>query len=332
MNTFRVRMLGTGICLPKKVVDAGEIDVQAGIEPGWTSTHTGVLSRHFVTTETASWMGARAAEKALAAAGLTIKQIDCIVSTSGTVEQLIPCTAVLIQEKLGPTAAGIPCFDINATCLSFLTGLDLLSGLISAGRYQRVLLVASEVASPGLDWHEPESCAILGDGAAAVVIGRPEDGQTSQILAARMETYSKGAHLGEIRGGGSAQPAHQFCEATKNDYVFHMQGRALFRLASEIVPDFADRLLKPAGLNISDFDLIIPHQASLPGLELMRRRLGVSKDAWFTFAERVGNTVAASIPMGLHFALEQGRLRRGDRALLLGTAAGFAVGGVALEF
>jgi 3-oxoacyl-[acyl-carrier-protein] synthase-3 len=325
-------MLGTGICLPKKIVDAGEIDRQAGVEAGWTRTHTGVLARHFVTTETASWMGARAAERALAAAGLGIEQIDCIVSTSGTVEQLIPCTAVLIQEKLGPTAAGIPCFDINATCLSFLTGLDVLSGSINAGRYRRVLLVATEVASPGLDWRERESCAIIGDGAAAVIIGRSEDGQASQILATRMETYAKGAHLGEIRGGGSAQPAHQFCEATQNDYFFRMQGRELFRMASDIVQGFVERLLEPAGLKISDFALIVPHQASLPGLELMRRRLGVEKDAWFTFAERVGNTVAASIPMGLHFALEQNRLRRGDRVLLLGTAAGFAVGGVALDF
>jgi 3-oxoacyl-[acyl-carrier-protein] synthase-3 len=325
-------LLGTGVCLPKKIVTAAELDVQAGLEPGWTRAHTGVLTRHFVTNETASSMGARAAEDALTAVGIDIGQIDCIVSTSGTPEQLIPCTAVLIQEKLGRRAEGIPCFDINSTCLSFLTGLDMLSALIEAGRFERVLLVAAEVASVGLDWSEPESCAILGDGAAAVVLGRSGAAETSRILGARMETYSQGAHLAEIRGGGSARPARQYCEATKDDYLFRMQGRALFRMASAIVPGFVERLLAPPGLAIGDFDLVVPHQASLPGLELMRRRLGVAEEAWFTFAERVGNTVAASIPMGLHFALEQKRLRRGDRALLLGTAAGFAVGGVALEF
>lgn len=139
MQTLPVKILGTGIHLPRKRVTAGEIDRRAGLPEGWVEKHAGVLTRHFVSGETASGMGADAAKNALADAKLTLAQIDCIVCTSGTPEQMIPSTAALVQEQLGEDAAGLPCFDINATCLSFLVGLDLLSNLIPTGRYQRVL-------------------------------------------------------------------------------------------------------------------------------------------------------------------------------------------------
>jgi 3-oxoacyl-[acyl-carrier-protein] synthase III len=325
-------MLGIGTYLPQNIVSAEEINRRAGLSPGWTETHSGVLTRHFVADETASWMGARAVERALADAGLALHEVDCIVCTSGTMEQPIPCTAALIQEQLGAAARGIPSFDINSTCLSFLTGLDTLSYLVAAGRYQHVVLVASEIASLGLDWEDPESCSILGDGAAAVVIGQPDEQESSRILTARMETYAAGAHLAEIRGGGSALHGRHYTEATRDNYLFHMEGKAVFRMASEILPAFIERLFTPAKLAWADFDLVIPHQASLAALQLTRRRLGIPEERFLMHAEKVGNTIAASIPMGLFFAREQNRLHRGDRILLLGTSAGFSVGAVALEF
>ena len=135
-----------------------------------------------------------------------------------------------------------------------------------------------------------------------------------------------------IRGGGSGQHAKHFAKNNRADYLFHMDGKGIFKIASEILPDFAKQLLAEAKLGWADFKIVIPHQASLPALRLTHRRLDIPKEKFFIFAERVGNTIAASLPMGIHFALEEGRLQRGDKALLLGTSAGFSVGGLALEF
>lgn len=331
MQIRPVKILGTGIYLPKTIVTAEEIDRRANLSVGWTKKHSGVLTRHFAVEESASFMGASAVSGALADAGLTLADVDCLVCTSGTMEQPIPCTAALIKEQLGGRE-NFPAFDLNATCLSFLAGLDTMSCLVAAGRYRCVVLVASEIASHGLNWNDPETCSILGDGAAAVVIKRSEENESSQIIAARMETFTRGAHLAEIRGGGSRLHAKYFTEEKNSDYLFHMEGKGIFKIAAETLPDFVGRLLAEAGLNWNDFQIIIPHQASIMALHLTQRRLGISEDKFFIFAEQLGNTIAASIPMGLHLAAKAGRLRRGDKALLLGTSAGFSVGGLALEF
>ena len=331
MQTLPVKILGTGTYLPKTIVTARDFDRRAGLADGWTEKHSGVLTRHFVADETASFMGARAVESALAAAGLTLEDVDCLVCTSGTAEQPIPCTAALISEQLN-AKHHFPAFDINATCLSFLTGLDLMSHLVTSGRYQCVVLVASEIASKGLDWSNPETCSIMGDGAAAVVIGRSGPNDASRILTSRMETYSEGAHLAKIRGGGSGKHAKDFTENNRADYLFAMDGKGIFKLASEVLPGFTQRLLAGTGFGWPDFQLIILHQASIMALRLVQRRLDIPEEKFFIFADRVGNTIAASIPMGLHFALQAGRLRRGDRVFLLGTSAGFSVGGLVLEF
>lgn len=331
MQTLPIKILGTGIYLPKTIVTAGEIDRRAGLSKGWTEKHSGVLTRHFVADETASFMGARAVESALATAGLTLADVDCLVCTSGTAEQPIPCTAALISEQLGSTQS-FPAFDINATCLSFLTGLDTLSYPVASGRYGCVVLVASEIASLGLNWNNAETCSILGDGAAAVVIGRSGENESSRILTARMETFARGAHLAEIRGGGSGMHAKHFMENKSADYLFHMDGKGIFKMASEILPAFLQRLFAQTRLGWADFKIVIPHQASIMALKLTQRRLGIPEEKFLIYAERVGNTIAASIPMGIHFALQEGRLLRGEKMLLIGTSAGFSVGGIALEF
>ena len=331
MQSLPVKILGTGIYLPPTVVTDAEIDRRAGLSPGWTKKHSGVLTRHFATDESAAVMGARAVADALANAGLTLADVDCLVCTSGTMAQPIPCTAALICEQLNPRHH-FPAFDINATCLSFLAGLDTMSYIVTSRRYRCVVLVASEIASFGLNWRDAETCSIFGDGAAAAVIGRSGANESSRIITARMETFPRGAHLAEIRGGGSRMHARHFAEKKSADYLFHMEGKGIFKIASETLPGFVEQLLAEAGLGWDDFKLVIPHQASMMALHLTQRRLGIPEEKFFIFAEHVGNTIAASIPMGIHLAVQAGRLRRGDKTLLLGTSAGFSVGGLVLEF
>lgn len=177
MQHRRVKILGTGKHLPEKIVTDEELDERLGVPSGWVSKVTGVGMRHYVSGgETSSMMGARAAEAALKAAGLGFSDIDCLVCTSGTKEQPLPSTAVLIQRAMGQEDSGVPAFDLDSTCLSFVTGLDVMSYMVAAGRYRHVLLVSSEIASVGLNWAEKESAALFGDGAAAAVIGPAEEG------------------------------------------------------------------------------------------------------------------------------------------------------------
>ncbi|HLO02266.1 MAG TPA: beta-ketoacyl-ACP synthase III [Symbiobacteriaceae bacterium] len=327
-----VKLLGTGTYLPKRLVTAAEIDQRIQAPSGWTMKKAGVAVRHFVQDETASQMGALAAAQALQNAGLKATEIDCIVAAASVGEQPIPCSAALLQEAMGLADSGIPCFDINSTCLSFLVALDLVSHLVTAGRYRRVLIVSSEIASVGLDWSDKESAALFGDGAAAVVIGPSAPGESSRILGARLETYSRGAHLSEIRGGGTRVHPRIHSPATAREFLFSMDGTAIFKLASRLMPDFLGALLEPIGCTVRDLKLVIPHQASAMAMRLLQRKLGVTDAQLMNIVANHGNTIAASIPMGLHEAIVQGRLQRGDRALLIGTSAGLSLGGLVLDY
>lgn len=331
--TRNVKIAGTGTYLPKRQVSANEMDRLLGTEPGWVLRKSDVSVRYFVEDETAAQMGAYAVKAALADAGLTFADIDCLVCTSGTMEQPIPCTAALIQKALGEGDSGTPAFDINSTCLSFVAGLDTMSYLADAGRYPRIVLVATEIASRGLNWSDKESAALFGDGAAAVVIernGRTDD--RSKIVHAAMRTYGKGAHLSEIRGGGSKLPAQSFSPDNELDFLFHMDGQAIFKLASKILPDFTRELLDGAGCRMSDIKLVIPHQGSAMAMRLLRKKLGIAEEQLMYITPEYGNTIAASIPIGLHEAARQGRIRRGDRVMLLGTSAGVSVGGLIFDY
>ncbi len=332
MQTRNIKILGTGKYLPGHIVTAEEIAHRLGVTTTWVTKTSDVAIRHFVKDETAAEMGAIAAKAALANANLTFDQIDCLVCTSGTMEQPIPSTASLIQKAMGAEHSGVPAFDINSTCLSFITGLDVISYLVHAGRYKKVLLVATEIASIGLDWSNKESSALFGDGAAAVVIGQTEQGGQAKIVHADMRTYSKGAHMSEIRGGGTKLPARQHTAETAGDFLFRMDGQAIFRLASQILPGFVAGMLQAANCSMEDIDLVVPHQGSAMAMRLLRKRLGIAKEQLMYITPTHGNTIAASVPMGIHEAIVQGRMKRGDRIMLLGTSAGLSVGGIILDY
>lgn len=331
MQQRSVKILSTGKYLPKQKVTAQALAEKIGVSRDWIEKKSGVMVRYFVADETASQMGAYAAKEALDAANLSIQNIDCIVCASTVPEQGIPCTAVLIQRHLGLGGSGIPAFDINATCLSFVTALDTLSYLIDAGRYNRVLLVSSEMATIALNWADHESCTLFGDGAAAVIVEKSAPGDASAILTSRIETYSDGSEFSRCLGGGSKHHPREYA-AHPDYFLFEMDGRAVYRMASKILPDFVQRLFRPLGLTMADMQLVIPHQANLMAMRLISKQLQIPPEALMVIAHNHGNTMAASMPMALHEAIGQGKLRRGDRTLLLGTAAGLAVGGMVLDY
>ena len=331
-RTFEI--LGSGEYRPERIVESSSLDREAGEPDGTFERRSGVVSRRWAgPSETTSYMAAQAARMALAKAGLDASDIDCVVSAGGTFERAIPCTAVLVQRELGLSGTSIPCFDINSTCLSFLSALDTVTALISAGRYSRVLIVSSDIPSLGLNRDHIESFSIFGDGAAAAVIGSGS-GRVS-VLASHMETYSAASEVCRVTAGGTAlhpcrpEVSHeQLVEASK----FFMDGKAAYKVSAENVEGFVDRMFAGTGLGISDMNLVIPHQASLLAMHHLRKKLGIHTDKLVDIFSDHGNQVAASIPAALHTALGADRIKRGDRVLLIGTGAGISIAGMVLEF
>ncbi|AWB45634.1 beta-ketoacyl-ACP synthase III [Paenibacillus sp. CAA11] len=332
MDMRRIRIIGTGKYLPAKEVTSEDLDIITGKSPGWVYKKSGVKVRHYAEEETVSQMGAKAAMAALEHAGLSLSDVDCMICASSIPEQPIPCTASIIQNEMGYGDSGIPCFDVNSTCLSFVAALDLISYLVDAGRYRRVLIVATEKASIGLNYKDAESSILFGDGAAAVIVGTSAENESAGILASRMETYGSGKALSEVRGGGSKFPPRHYSPATDAEYLFDMRGEAIFKKTSKLLPDFLSRLFGEAEMRMTDLDLVIPHQGSAMAMRLLQKKLGITDRQMMNIIENHGNTIAASIPMGLHEAVQGGRLKRGDRFALIGISAGVSLGGMIMEY
>ena len=328
-----LRILGTGEYVPSQRIDSADFDRRWGKPAGWTRRHVGIDHRqHAGADEPASLMGAAAAEAALARAGLRADEMDCVISACSVGEQPIPCTAVLVHRRLGLAGTGIAAFDINATCLSFVTALDLVAAAIAVGRWRRVLIVASEVASAGLNWDDTDTAALFGDGAAAVVVEAGTPGDGSLLLAGHMETYSEGAEFCRVRGGGTRVRITDGAEAYADALRFEMSGRATYRLAAQHLPAFMQRLLGRAGVSLDELKAIVPHQASAKALRHLQLAMKLPAHSLVQVLATRGNQMAASIPIALHHAIEHGQVQRGDAVALVGSGAGLSFGGVVLRY
>ncbi len=326
-----LKILSTGSYLPKRVVTGFEVDQKLGLSRGKSEEMTGIAERRYVTDESASEMGAYALMGALEKSGIKYEDIDAIICASGTMEQAIPSTGALIQRALKRPNVNIPCFDVNSTCLSFVTGLDLASSLLATDRYKTIAIVSTEVASVGLNPAQHEAYALFGDGAAAVIVQKPESTESAGVIHASMKTFSEGASYCRIEGGGSrVHPSNDRFDEEK--FLFSMDGRKVFRLVLETIPEFFEQTMKDSGLTLDDLSLVIPHQASGAGMELVRRKLNIDSSKYMDILAKHGNMIAASIPLALHYAIEQGRIERGEKVMLMGTSAGMSIGIVVLEY
>jgi 3-oxoacyl-[acyl-carrier-protein] synthase-3 len=318
-----VKITSTGFYAPPRVETAAELAPRIGTSEDWILTRPGVSERR-ISEEPVEVMGAHAARAALGSGGAP----DLIVSASITPRQLIPDTSVFVQHELG--LEGIPSFSVHASCLSFLVALHNAAALVAAGAYRRVLVVSAERGSHGRNMAEPESAALLGDGAAAAVLEATPKDEGSELVGYRMGTWPKGAALTEVRGFG--QRMHPSDPRTRpEDNLFTMDGPNIYKMALRRLPGLVRRLLADCGLSVEDVDWLVPHQASGPGLAFFQR-LGFSPERTANIVAEYGNCVAASIPMALAHLAASGRLRRGQRVLLLGTGAGFSVAGAVLRW
>jgi 3-oxoacyl-[acyl-carrier-protein] synthase III len=243
MTRLPVKIAGVGSYLPERRVTNEEMGARLGIPAEWIERASGVRERRYVTDETSAGMGAAAARIALDDAGMDLDDIDVIIGASTGMQQAIPCTAALVQRELGAPEGRSACFDVNATCLSFLFALHNAAHLIAAGAYDTALIYSSEINSPSLNPNERESAVLFGDAAAAAVVTRATPEDESAIWHAAFETYSSGAEATEIRGGGTLH--HPNDPATTPEmHMFHMDGRAIFRQATVLVDGFLERFFE----------------------------------------------------------------------------------------
>lgn len=326
-----IQIISSGAYTPQKCVISGEIDRRLEKPDGWTERTFGISQRFYASpSETTSQMGCFAAQSALDNAGILGSDLDCIMAACGVMEQPIPSTAVLIQNKLGLGESGIAAFDINSTCLSFITALDLAADAITLGRYEKVLVVSSEIASCGLDWNNPEAAAIFGDGAAAIIVEKSTNG--SGIIASHMETYGVLQDVCRLESGGTRMRPEDDIDDFLDRAKFKMDGRSALSASLSHMPKFIDRLMAKAQLAIDEIDLVVPHQASGMSLTMMQRRFELSDSRIVNNFVDIGNQIAASIPNALDTALKAGRIKRGDKIMLVGTSAGISLGAIILEY
>lgn len=336
--TRSFRILGSGTFRPHREVTSLELDEKLNRRRGWVEAKSGVKSRRFAeANDTTVSMAAKAALSAFEDAGwskVAVGDIDCIISASGTVEQAIPCTASLIQKALGLSHLNIPCFDINSTCLSFLTALDNATALMAVGRYNRILLVSSDIPSLGLDWDHMESSLIFGDGAAAFIIERSMSGfsASATVRASHMETYSVAANVCQVQAGGTKHHPSKNNGDLSKLALFEMDGKAAYKVTAANIDEFLSRLFDGTGLKIKDVDLVVPHQASLLAMQHLRKKLKIPQVKLVDIFADHGNQIAASIPTALHIARSAGRIRPGDNVLIIGTRAGISLAGMILQF
>jgi 3-oxoacyl-[acyl-carrier-protein] synthase III len=321
------RLAGVGVYEPRTVVTSDALDLRLQRREG-TSASFGIEKRHYAAPdETSSMMGAEASRRAIADAGWRLDEIDALIGACGVMEQPIPGTAPLVQRRLGLGDSGIPAFDVNATCLSFLPALDHALAGIALGRWRRVVIFSADIASAALDHRDPESSAIFGDGAAAIALSAGH----SRLLASRLETYGEYSELCRLEAGGTRLRPHDDLEDFLARSRFHMEGMALFKATARQFPGFLSRLMKDAGVSLDKIDTVIPHQASRPAMHHLSKALGGAGRIVDVFS-RLGNRIAASMPHALVVAREEGRLLRGSVSLLIGSSAGISLGGAVIQW
>ena len=326
---LKVSFCGTGRAVPALRVTSEALDQELGA--GGVITASGVGARYQCRDETQIDLAVQACRAALDDAGTEPGEIDLVISGSAVPYQPIPAMAPLVMAKLDMPDGAAAAFDVDSTCLSFVSAMEAAARMIDGGAASRALVLSSEVASRALPWRDqPNVAALFGDGAAAAVLAPGEAGETGAIEAFRMRTYPSAYEACGIGAGGTRFDFFKEPEAFAAHAQFSMDGKELFRIASLHFKGFVQDLLDQAGWRHGDVDLVVPHQASPSALEHMIRQTGFAPDRVMQTAAEYGNQIAASIPFAFDIARREGRVGPGDKVLFLGTSAGVSLGGAAL--
>lgn len=322
MNLIPVGVLGSGKYVPERILTNKELETMVDTNDEWIVTRTGIRERRIAAPEQASSdLAYEAAQVAMKNAGITAEQLDLIIVATITPDMAFPSTSCILQDKLGAKKAAA--FDLAAACSGFIYGLANASNFIATGIYKYALVIGVDCLSRITDYTDRNTCILFGDGAGAVVIGQvPEDrGFKSFELGAD----GAGGPLLKIEGGGSRNPASPESLDKRMHYIY-MAGSEVFKFAVRVMGNAAEEVLRKAGMSKEDVDLLVPHQANYRIIQSSLNRLNLTEDKCMINLDRYGNMSAASIPVALAEAAEQGRVSEGDRLVLVGFGGGLTWG------
>ncbi|HEX2997311.1 MAG TPA: beta-ketoacyl-ACP synthase III [Anaerolineales bacterium] len=319
---------GWGMSAPEKIVTNDDISKMVETSDEWIRERTGIRERHVAGEgQFSSTLGLEASINALKVANLHPRDLDLIICSTSSPEHIFPATACLIQDQLGATKAGA--FDLLAACSGFIYALNMGAQAIRSGSIKNVLVIGAETLSRFTNWKDRNTCILFGDGAGAFVLQASD--QPGGILSAVMHSDGSGADLLVIPGGGSRHPTTEATVLDGKHYI-QMDGKEVFRFATRAMASATQEVLACAGLTLDQVQWIIPHQANIRIIESAARGLKLPMDRFIVNVERYGNTSTASIPIAMVEALEMGKIKPGEKIVMVGFGAGLTWGAIAAEW
>lgn len=319
------RIIGTGSCLPEKVLENTELEKMVDTTDQWIRDRTGIERRHIAgENETTCDLAEKAARNAIDAAGIAANEIDLIIVATTTADCVFPSVACLLQHRLGVTNE-TPAFDVQAVCAGFVYALGVADNFVRAGSAKNALVVGAETFSRILNWEDRNTCVLFGDGAGAVVL---QASDSPGILSTHLHADGQYSELLHVPQGVS----RGYTEMQQQGAYVEMRGSEVFRMAVSKMSDVVDEALKANNLDKTDIDWLVPHQANLRIIKATARKLSMTMDKVVVTVQDHGNTSAASIPLALDVAVRDGRIRQGEKLLLEGFGGGFTWGAALIAF
>ncbi|MXW16279.1 MAG: ketoacyl-ACP synthase III [Gemmatimonadetes bacterium] len=315
--------------LPDHVMTNADLEKMVDTSDSWIRERTGISERRIAAEgESTTGMGARAANRALAKAGLEPSDVDLIIVTTATPDRWLPSTACEVQSRIGASRSSLA-FDLHAACTGFLYAVSMAEGYVAAGRGEVVLVVSSEKMSSILNWDDRGTCVLFGDGAGAVVVQPSENGEG--ILSSFHRSDGDMADLLQRPAGGAARPLDEEVLREK-EHLMQMSGREVFKSAVRSMAKAGRTVLREVGLTADQVDLMVPHQANIRIIESTARYSRIPMEKVFVNLNRYGNISSATIPVGLDEAEEEGRIEPGSLVLMTSFGAGLTWGAMAMRW
>lgn len=328
-QSVRAKISSLGCYVPPRLLTNADLEKMVNTTDQWITERTGIRERHIVDKGVAtSDLGAEAARSCLRARGIAADEVEVIIVATVTPDMMFPATACLVQEKIGAKHAWG--FDLSAACSGFPYALQVGAKLVESGAHTKVLVIGADVMSSIIDYKDRATCVIFGDGAGAVLLEPCAEGEVGLIDYFHEIDGSGGPSL-NMPGGGSLNPPTTETIA-KNMHVVHQDGQAVYKFAVRKMSEAAETVLTRNGIGGKDLNCFIPHQANKRIILSTAERLGLSIDRVVINIDRFGNTTAATIPMAMKTAVEDGNLKKGDLVLLASVGAGFTVGTTLLRW
>jgi 3-oxoacyl-[acyl-carrier-protein] synthase-3 len=325
---IHAHVTGWGRYVPSQVLTNADLERMVDTSDEWITSRTGIRERRVAAAdETTASMGAVAALRAIRTAGIEPDDIDLILLGTLTPDYWMPSTAALVKEAIGNSKAAA--MDVMAACSGFVYGFATAQAWIEAGLAKHVLVIGAELLTRFLDYTDRSTCILFGDGAGAVVLSASED--AGGALGVELTTEPQGAYMIWLPAGGSKSPPSGETIARGEHYI-RMEGKETYRFATKTMATTALESVRKSGLTPDDVQLFIPHQANIRIIEAVAKGLDLPMERMYTNVQKYGNTSAASIPIALAEAVNEGRLKVGDRVTMVAFGAGFTSAGVTVEW